>query len=47
MDTTDIALVDQVAALCAADIDAIAFLAAHPSGTIYQAAGSAPRPWVR
>lgn len=30
-------LVDQADALCAGEVDAVAYLAAHPSGTVYQA----------
>lgn len=33
-----ISLADQTDALCSGEVDAIAYLAAHPSGTVYQAA---------
>ena len=36
----EIPLADQVDALCAGEVDAIAFIAAHPSGTIHRAAST-------
>lgn len=37
---SEIPLADQVDALCAGEVDAIAFIAAHPSGTIHRAAST-------
>lgn len=37
---SEIPLADQVEALCAGEVDAIAFIAAHPSGTIHRAAST-------
>lgn len=39
-DFSEIPLADQVDALCAGEVDAIAFIAAHPSGTIHRAAST-------
>ena len=39
-DFRDVPLADQADALCAGEVDAIAYLAAHPSGTVHQAAST-------
>jgi len=37
---SEVPLADQVDALCAGEVDAVAFIAAHPSGTIHRAAST-------